>query len=250
MHGLFTRIGRNFTSRWRITHCPRESVRYGSSSERLPQHTHNPQGRKERVFGFRNPVERRTYEELMLGVKGKGKGKRGRVSKKGGSKVGIDEVMELGYGHGSSSDVRWTGISRYLPIVPRIPLDWDSKIKSKTDDVNLERDEEHLGRFLKQSTVATKSGAWEGWSRRGTGWTGKSWGGRHVSFPVLPDGRELRQFDSIVIEVRRVANQTSAGKKRSIRAIVVVGNKNGVVGKYRSTECYTDHINCYRICSG
>ena len=39
-----------------------------------------------------------TYEELMLGVKGKGKGKRGRVSKKGGSKIDIDEVMELGYG--------------------------------------------------------------------------------------------------------------------------------------------------------
>ena len=39
-----------------------------------------------------------TYEELMLGVRGKGKGKRGRVSKKGGSKVDIDEVMELGYG--------------------------------------------------------------------------------------------------------------------------------------------------------
>ena len=33
-----------------------------------------------------------------------------------------------------------------------------------------------------------KSGAWEGWSKKGTGWTGKSWGGRHVSFPVLPDG--------------------------------------------------------------
>lgn len=40
----------------------------------------------------------------------------------------------------------------------------------------------------------------------------------------------MRQFDSVVIEVRRVANQTSAGKKRSIRAIVVVGNKNGVIG--------------------
>lgn len=106
-------------------------------------------------------------------------------------------------GRGSSSDVRWTGISRYLPIVPRIPLDWDNKIKAKTDDANLERDEEHLGRFLKQSTgisdcgillylmicsVVTKSGAWEGWSKKGTGWTGKSWGGRHASFPVLPDG--------------------------------------------------------------
>ena len=55
-------------------------------------------------------------------------------------------------GQASSSDVRWTGISRYLPIVPRIPLDWDTKIKAKTDDANLERDEEHLGRFLKHST--------------------------------------------------------------------------------------------------
>lgn len=55
-------------------------------------------------------------------------------------------------GHGSSSEVRWTGISRYLPIIPRIPLDWDSKIKAKTDDAILERDEDHLGRFLKQNT--------------------------------------------------------------------------------------------------
>ena len=39
----------------------------------------------------------------MLGVKGKGKGKRGRVSKKGGSKIGIDEVMELGYGEDQQS---------------------------------------------------------------------------------------------------------------------------------------------------
>ena len=34
----------------------------------------------------------------------------------------------------------------------------------------------------------SKSAAWDGWSKRGTGWTGKSWGGRRVSFPVLPDG--------------------------------------------------------------
>lgn len=70
---------------------------------------------------------------------------------------------------------------------------------------------------ISHHSVVTKSGAWEGWSKRGTGWTGKSWGGRHVSFPVLPDGSkdhvirslwlcypmlgELRQFDSIVIEV-------------------------------------------------
>lgn len=58
----------------------------------------------------------------------------------------------IAVGCGASSNVRWTGISRYVPIVPRIPLDWDSKIKAKTDDANLERDEEHLGRFLKQST--------------------------------------------------------------------------------------------------
>lgn len=96
--------------------------RWYTGSQELPRHTHNPQGRKERVFGFRNPVERRencevqatncsyniatgTYEQLMLGVKGKGKGKRGRVSKKGGSKVDIDEVMELGYGKLDSTGI-------------------------------------------------------------------------------------------------------------------------------------------------
>ena len=37
-------------------------------------------------------------------------------------------------------------------MVPRIPLDWDGKIKAKTDHAGLERDEEQVGRFLKHST--------------------------------------------------------------------------------------------------
>ena len=41
-----------------------------------------------------------TYEELMLGVKGKKqkRGSRAKASKKGGSKMVEDDIMELGYG--------------------------------------------------------------------------------------------------------------------------------------------------------
>ncbi|XP_065884499.1 small ribosomal subunit protein uS5m-like [Dysidea avara] len=203
---------------------------YATDKDSPPrQHIHQPQARHERVFGRRNLLERRSYEELMLGVKGKKqkRGSRAKASKKGGSKMVEEDVMELGYGH---DEIHWTGISRYLPHLPRNPLDWDGKVKAKVDGYRMSKDEEKLGRFLKNSLTHDKDSSWSSWSKRGTGWTGRSWGGRHVSFPVLPDGRELRDFDSIVIEVTRVSHQTTAGRQRSIRALVVVGNNNGVVG--------------------
>ena len=42
-----------------------------------------------------------TYEELMLGVKGKKqkRGSRAKSSKKGGSKTVEDDIMDLGYGN-------------------------------------------------------------------------------------------------------------------------------------------------------
>jgi len=66
------------------------------------------------------------------------------------------------------------------------------------------------------------------WSERG--WTGGTVNGRHVGHPQLPDGTILSDFSSTIIEFKRVANQTKAGKKRTISCLVVVGNGNGVVG--------------------
>ncbi|XP_028396078.1 28S ribosomal protein S5, mitochondrial-like [Dendronephthya gigantea] len=65
-------------------------------------------------------------------------------------------------------------------------------------------------------------------SRRG--WSGKTWRGREFGPPETATGDSLEDFQSIVLELRRVSNMTSGGRKRSQRAIVVVGNKNGAAG--------------------
>ena len=40
------------------------------------------------------------------------------------------------------------------------------------------------------------------------------------------------QFVSVCVQLRRVVNQTKGGKKRSMRALVVIGNKDGAAGMY------------------
>ncbi|XP_022088599.1 28S ribosomal protein S5, mitochondrial-like [Acanthaster planci] len=63
------------------------------------------------------------------------------------------------------------------------------------------------------------------------GWTSKSWGGRRLGPPDPIPGETFEGFDSSVITVRRVFNMTGAqGRKRSMSALVVVGNKNGAIG--------------------
>eukprot|EP00057_Strongylocentrotus_purpuratus_P015530 XP_011670004.1 PREDICTED: 28S ribosomal protein S5, mitochondrial isoform X2 [Strongylocentrotus purpuratus] len=63
------------------------------------------------------------------------------------------------------------------------------------------------------------------------GWTSKSWGGRTLGPPDPIPGENFEGFDSRVIHVRRVFNMTgSVGRKRSMSALVVVGNGNGAIG--------------------
>ncbi|XP_072172657.1 small ribosomal subunit protein uS5m-like [Diadema setosum] len=63
------------------------------------------------------------------------------------------------------------------------------------------------------------------------GWTSKSWGGRSLGPPDPIPGENFEGFDSRVITVRRVFNMTgSVGRKRSMSALVVVGNGNGALG--------------------
>lgn len=66
------------------------------------------------------------------------------------------------------------------------------------------------------------------WDRKG--WTGRQWGGRYVGCPETPDGSPLPEFRSTVIEMKRVANQTRGGKKRTASVLVVVGNGCGAAG--------------------
>ncbi|KAL9954467.1 hypothetical protein ACROYT_G042008 [Oculina patagonica] len=62
------------------------------------------------------------------------------------------------------------------------------------------------------------------------GWTGRTWPGRKCGHPVTPDGEELTNFMSVVVDMRRVSNMTSGGRKKTQRAMVVTGNYNGVAG--------------------
>ncbi|XP_042189392.1 28S ribosomal protein S5, mitochondrial isoform X1 [Callorhinchus milii] len=68
--------------------------------------------------------------------------------------------------------------------------------------------------------------------KRERGWTGNSWGGISLGSPEPgPNGETYEEFDSRVIEVKSVFNMTAKeGRKRSVSALVVVGNRNGAAG--------------------
>nr|XP_015217885.1 PREDICTED: 28S ribosomal protein S5, mitochondrial [Lepisosteus oculatus] len=68
--------------------------------------------------------------------------------------------------------------------------------------------------------------------KRDRGWTGNSWGGISLGSPDPgPYGETYEDFDSRVIEVKSVFNMTAnEGRKRSISALVAVGNGNGAAG--------------------
>ncbi|XP_061405799.1 small ribosomal subunit protein uS5m [Lethenteron reissneri] len=64
------------------------------------------------------------------------------------------------------------------------------------------------------------------------GWSGRNWGGISLGPPdPSPNGDTYEDFDSRVIEVRNVFHMTGKeGRKKSCRALVVVGNKKGAAG--------------------
>ncbi|XP_067389027.1 small ribosomal subunit protein uS5m isoform X2 [Emydura macquarii macquarii] len=68
--------------------------------------------------------------------------------------------------------------------------------------------------------------------KRERGWTGRSWGGISLGHPDPgPNGETYEDFDSRVIEVKNVFNMTAKeGRKRSVSALVAVGNGNGAAG--------------------
>ncbi|XP_073484159.1 small ribosomal subunit protein uS5m [Aquarana catesbeiana] len=64
------------------------------------------------------------------------------------------------------------------------------------------------------------------------GWTGRSWGGVSIGHPDPgPNGETYEDFDCKVIELKSVFNMTAKdGRRRSMSALVVVGNGNGAAG--------------------
>ncbi|KAG8583716.1 hypothetical protein GDO81_008514, partial [Engystomops pustulosus] len=68
--------------------------------------------------------------------------------------------------------------------------------------------------------------------KRERGWTGQSWGGISIGHPDPgPNGETYEDFDCRVIELKSVFNMTAKeGRKRSVSALVAVGNGKGAAG--------------------
>ena len=187
-------------------------------------------------FYVKNPLESRSMDTLMGAVGGGRGGRGGRGRKKGGKKQlkRKDEKLVLGSG---KDNIRWGGFSHPLSATPtaryRYGTSW-----LKNDNFGIHRLEEseetpYEGSVLELRQVEgpaprPKIYTRFGWTRKG--WTGRSWNGRCVGPPELPNGTVRTDFSSVVIEMKRVANQTRAGKKRTVSCLVVIGNGNGVAG--------------------
>ena len=183
----------------------------------------------------RNPLERRTKEELMGGVSGGRGGRGGRGRKKGGKK-GLRQTAAVALGEGVGG-VRWAGLSHPLLTERKSSstrTDWlqreqlgikKAKEEGEKDDVM----ENQINWWDLEGDKRVQRRVSEiGWSIKG--WSGKRWGGRDVGCPETPDGTPLTDFKSVVIELKHVSNQTKGGKKRSVSALIVVGNGNGAAG--------------------
>ncbi|XP_066280312.1 small ribosomal subunit protein uS5m-like [Branchiostoma lanceolatum] len=67
--------------------------------------------------------------------------------------------------------------------------------------------------------------------KRQRGWTGGTLGGTSLGSPDPIGNRTFEDFEARVLEMRNVFNMTAnMGRKRSVRALVVVGNRKGAAG--------------------
>ncbi|CAI8015263.1 28S ribosomal protein S5, mitochondrial [Geodia barretti] len=190
----------------------------------------------------RNPMERLTMDQLKGSVGG-GRGGRGGRGRKRGGKKGMRDTQAIWIGQGKGGE-RWPGLSYPLEET-KYSLDWLQRrglgMKKVQEEGEERGGEERRGedgeekqqfmlrlRVIEGKRREVRKMSEMGWDRKG--WSGRLWGGRHIGCPELPDSTPLEDFRSVVIEVKRVANQTKGGKKRTVSALVVVGNGNGMAG--------------------
>lgn len=176
----------------------------------------------------RNPIERRSYEELLKSMSSGRGGRGGKGRKKGGRKdFTSKEPLYMGQG---TKGLRWPGLSLPLPK-PKYGENWmrSKDLGPRTiSDAEWKWENAAVDRELPGEKRSARPLSEKNWGKKG--WSGKIWGGRHVGCPELPNGEPLINFESIIIELRRVSNQTKGGKKSSLRALVVVGNGDGAAG--------------------
>ena len=165
-----------------------------------------------------------------MGAMSGGRGGRGGKGRKKGGKKGLkQDNMEVTFGHGKNV-ISWP---RRSSVKSKYGAGWLKELNRQgpTESDGGRPIPEETKFYLRQVEGQKKVArpiSQTGWSQRG--WTGKSMNGRYVGCPEAPDGEPLTDFHSVIIELKRVSNQTAAGKKRVLSAAVVVGNGNGLVG--------------------
>ncbi|KAM4771915.1 small ribosomal subunit protein uS5m [Rhinophrynus dorsalis] len=162
-----------------------------------------------------------TANELWKGVlaesgTGARKGRGKRTKKK--LKKDLNRGQSLGEGR---SGFLWPGLN--APVVKSGTIQSISKREQA-------QQEEMQAELIKQRDEWDKKRKMR--VKRERGWTGNTWGGVSIGCPDPgPNGETYEDFDCRVIEVKNVFNMTAKeGRKKSVSALVVVGNGNGVAG--------------------
>ncbi|KFV61717.1 hypothetical protein N307_07868, partial [Dryobates pubescens] len=151
--------------------------------------------------------------ETGVGVR-KGRGKR----RKKKLRKNLNRGQEIGEGR---SGFLWPGLN--APVVQ------DGKVQAVT-----QREKEERERI--QSEIVQQRDTWEKKRKikikREGGWSGKCWGGVLLDPPDPgPNGETYEGFETRVIEVKSVfCMKAKEGRKKSIRALVAVGNGKGAAG--------------------
>ncbi|XP_053919817.1 28S ribosomal protein S5, mitochondrial isoform X2 [Cuculus canorus] len=151
--------------------------------------------------------------ETGVGVK-KGRGKR----RKKKLRKNLNKGQEIGEGR---SGFLWPGLN--APVIQ----------SGRVQTVTQRRKEE---RERIQSEIVQQRDTWE--KKRKTkvkregGWSGKCWGGVILDPPDPgPNGETYEDFETRVIEVKNVfCMKAKEGRKKSIRALVAIGNGKGAAG--------------------
>ncbi|KAM9382812.1 small ribosomal subunit protein uS5m [Phaethornis superciliosus] len=162
-----------------------------------------------------------TAEELWKGAlaetgvgvrKGRGKRRKKKLRKN------LNKGQEIGEGR---SGFLWPGLNA--------PLIQSGKVQAIT-----QRKKEERERI--QAEIIQQRDTWEKRRKikikREGGWSGKCWGGVLLDPPDPgPNGETYEDFETRVIEVKNVfCMKAKEGRKKSIRALVAVGNGKGAAG--------------------
>ncbi|XP_053315320.1 28S ribosomal protein S5, mitochondrial [Spea bombifrons] len=162
-----------------------------------------------------------TADELWKGVladsgAGARKGRGKRTKKK--LKKDLNRGQMIGEGR---SGTLWPGLN--APVVKTVAV----QTIGKRDQLQQEQMQAEIIRQRDEWDKKRKTRV-----KRERGWTGNSWGGISIGCPDPgPNGETYEDFDCRVIEVKNVFNMTAKeGRKKTVSALVVVGNGNGVAG--------------------